>query len=81
MARFVHLRVHTEYSLVDGVVRIESERKDGKLTAVITDIVNPNDVTTAAGADAVRTGALARFNSATWSRKSRPPGYRCSLRR
>jgi DNA polymerase-3 subunit alpha len=31
MARFVHLRVHTEYSLVDGVVRVESERKDGKL--------------------------------------------------
>jgi DNA polymerase-3 subunit alpha len=26
MARFVHLRVHTEYSLVDGVVRIDSER-------------------------------------------------------
>ncbi|HVN41559.1 MAG TPA: PHP domain-containing protein, partial [Steroidobacteraceae bacterium] len=30
MARFVHLHVHTEYSLVDGVVRIESEEKDGK---------------------------------------------------
>ncbi len=29
MARFVHLHVHTEYSLVDGVVRIESERDDG----------------------------------------------------
>jgi DNA polymerase-3 subunit alpha len=28
MARFVHLHVHTEYSLVDGVVRIESETKD-----------------------------------------------------
>ena len=28
MARFVHLHVHTEYSLVDGVVRIDSERKD-----------------------------------------------------
>ena len=31
MARFVHLHVHTEYSLVDGVVRVESEHKDGKL--------------------------------------------------
>jgi DNA polymerase-3 subunit alpha len=32
MARFVHLHVHTEYSLVDGVVRIESEKSDdGKL--------------------------------------------------
>ncbi len=32
MARFVHLHVHTEYSLVDGVVRIESEKgDDGKL--------------------------------------------------
>ena len=31
MARFVHLRVHTEYSLVDGVVRVDSEHKDGKL--------------------------------------------------
>jgi DNA polymerase-3 subunit alpha len=31
MARFVHLRVHTEYSLVDGIVRVDSERKDGKL--------------------------------------------------
>ncbi|MFO1393329.1 MAG: DNA polymerase III subunit alpha [Steroidobacteraceae bacterium] len=31
MARFVHLRVHTEYSLVDGVVRVESEHKDGKV--------------------------------------------------
>ncbi|MGI9245646.1 MAG: DNA polymerase III subunit alpha, partial [Steroidobacteraceae bacterium] len=32
MARFVHLHLHTEYSLVDGVVRIESEKKDdGKL--------------------------------------------------
>jgi len=30
-ARFVHLHVHTEYSLVDGVVRVESEHKDGKL--------------------------------------------------
>ena len=28
MARFVHLHVHTEYSLVDGVVRIESEKQD-----------------------------------------------------
>ena len=28
MPRFVHLHVHTEYSLVDGVVRIDSERKD-----------------------------------------------------
>ena len=28
MAQFVHLRVHTEYSLVDGIVRIESEKKD-----------------------------------------------------
>ena len=31
MARFVHLHVHTEYSLVDGVVRVESEHKDGEL--------------------------------------------------
>jgi len=31
MARFVHLHVHTEYSLVDGVVRIESEEKDGRV--------------------------------------------------
>jgi DNA polymerase-3 subunit alpha len=29
MSRFVHLHVHTEYSLVDGVVRVESEEKDG----------------------------------------------------
>jgi DNA polymerase III subunit alpha len=30
--RFVHLHVHTEYSLVDGTVRIESEKSDdGKL--------------------------------------------------
>jgi DNA polymerase-3 subunit alpha len=28
MARFVHLHVHTEYSLVDGVVRIGSEKND-----------------------------------------------------
>ena len=28
MARFVHLHVHTEYSLVDGVIRIDSEQKD-----------------------------------------------------
>ena len=27
MAQFVHLRVRTEYSLVDGVVRIETERR------------------------------------------------------
>ncbi len=32
-ARFVHLRVHTEYSLVDGVVRIESEKSDGQRDA------------------------------------------------
>jgi DNA polymerase-3 subunit alpha len=32
MTRFVHLHVHTEYSLVDGVVRIESERDDGRVT-------------------------------------------------
>ena len=29
MQGFVHLHVHTEYSLVDGVVRIDSERSDG----------------------------------------------------
>src|SRR4029079_4552985 len=29
MARFVHLHVHTEYSLVDGVARIDSERDAG----------------------------------------------------
>ena len=29
-ARFVHLHVHTEYSLVDGVVRIDSEEADGQ---------------------------------------------------
>ena len=29
-ARFVHLHLHTEYSLVDGVVRIESEESDGQ---------------------------------------------------
>ena len=28
MPRFVHLHLHTEYSLVDGVVRIESEQRD-----------------------------------------------------
>ena len=28
MARFIHLHLHTEYSLVDGVVRIGSERQD-----------------------------------------------------
>ena len=28
MPGFVHLHVHTEYSLVDGVVRIDSERSD-----------------------------------------------------
>ncbi len=28
MPRFVHLHVHTEYSLVDGVVRIDSEHAD-----------------------------------------------------
>jgi DNA polymerase-3 subunit alpha len=27
-ARFIHLHLHTEYSLVDGVVRIESEQHD-----------------------------------------------------
>ena len=26
MSRFVHLHVHTEYSLVDGVARIDSEQ-------------------------------------------------------
>jgi len=32
MPRFVHLHVHTEYSLVDGVVRIDSEHaEDGKV--------------------------------------------------
>ena len=32
MQGFVHLHVHTEYSLVDGVVRIDSERsEDGQL--------------------------------------------------
>ena len=30
-ARFVHLHVHTEYSLVDGVVRIESDTADGQV--------------------------------------------------
>jgi DNA polymerase-3 subunit alpha len=30
MAGFVHLHVHTEYSLVDGVVRVDSGHDDGK---------------------------------------------------
>ena len=31
MARFVHLRVHTEYSLMDGIVRVASQHRDGRL--------------------------------------------------
>ena len=49
MSSFVHLRVHTEYSLVDSVVRIHSEYDDkGKPT-----VLGLMDAVTAAGMPAV----------------------------
>ena len=42
--RFVHLRVHTEFSLVDGLVRIDSLMKDvpkkGMNAVAVTDFCN-----------------------------------------
>ena len=43
-AQFVHLRVHTEYSLVDGLIRpkalVQAALKQGMPAVAITDITN-----------------------------------------
>ena len=42
--RFVHLRVHTEYSISDSIVRIDelvgSARADGQPALAVTDLAN-----------------------------------------
>ena len=43
---FVHLRTHTEYSVVDGTLRIDdavnAARSDGQVACAITDISKSN---------------------------------------
>ena len=52
-------------SLIAVALTVAACEPEEFLTVEDPDIVNPSDVTSAAGANAVRLGAIARFNSAT----------------
>jgi len=74
MARFVHLNVHTDYSLVDGVVRIESEKgSDGKLVREgLIDAVARLDMPAVALTDRANLFALIKFYKTAQAKGVKP---------
>jgi len=73
MTRFVHLHVHTEYSLVDGVVRIDSERDDGAIVREgLVDAVARMGMPAVAVTDQGNLFALVKFYRAAQSRGLKP---------
>ncbi len=74
MAQFVHLRVHTEYSLVDSVLRIESEKKDdGTLVREgLVDAVARLGMPAVAVTDHANLFALVKFYKAAQGRGIKP---------
>ena len=73
MTRFVHLHVHTEYSLVDGVVRIDSEREDGAIVREgLVDAVARMGMPAVAVTDQGNLFALVKFYRAAQSRGLKP---------
>jgi DNA polymerase-3 subunit alpha len=74
MTRFVHLRLHTEYSLVDSVVRIASEYgDDGKRTVLgVMDAVAEAGMPAVALTDQSNLFAMVKFYRAAQSRGVKP---------
>jgi DNA polymerase III subunit alpha len=74
MARYVHLHVHTEYSLVDGTVRIDSEKKDdGKLLREgLVDATARLGMPAVAVTDQANLFALVKFYQAAQARGVKP---------
>jgi DNA polymerase-3 subunit alpha len=74
MAQFVHLRVHTEYSLVDSVVRIESEKKDDgtPIREGLIDAVARMRMPALAVTDHANLFALVKFYKAAQSKGIKP---------
>ncbi len=72
-ARFVHLHVHTEYSLVDGVVRIESEESDGQVVREgLIDATARMGMPAVALTDQANLFALVKFYKTAQSRGIKP---------
>jgi DNA polymerase-3 subunit alpha len=74
MPRFVHLHVHTEYSLVDGALRIDSERReDGSLAREgLVDACARMGMPAVAVTDQVNLFALVKFYRAALARGVKP---------
>src|SRR5262245_58031587 len=74
MTRFVHLHVHTEYSLVDGVVRIESEEAaaGGRPREGLIDAVARLGMPAVALTDQGNLFALVKFYRAALARGIKP---------
>jgi DNA polymerase-3 subunit alpha len=74
MTPFVHLRVHTEYSLVDGLLRIESEKSDdGALVREgLVDAVARMHMPAVAVTDHANLFALVKFYKAAQSKGIKP---------
>jgi len=74
MPSFVHLHVHTEYSLVDGALRIDSERRDdGSLAREgLVDACARMGMPAVAVTDQVNMFALVKFYRAALSRGVKP---------
>jgi len=74
MPRFVHLHVHTEYSLVDGALRIDSERRDDGSVARegLVDACARMAMPAVAVTDQVNLFALVKFYRAALARGVKP---------
>jgi len=74
MPRFVHLHVHTEYSLVDGALRIDSEQRDDGSVARegLVDACARMAMPAVAVTDQVNLFALVKFYRAALARGVKP---------